>query len=152
MTDKADPHAETTQPLRVLVVADIWCQIDGLCAHVRNQLDGREGEILVLAPALAGRVHTMTSDLDAELRKAHDRLNTVLKRLEDHGVIARGEVGDPDPLTAIEDVLDQFPAEKILVVTEAEGHQNWRERGLTKRLEGHGIPIHHLTVEHDIAL
>lgn len=145
MTEQADE-------IRVLVVADVWCRIDGLCAEVRGQLDRGTGEVLVLAPALAGRLHTMTSDLDTEFHVAQQRLDAVLERLDEHGVTARGEVGDANPVIAIDDVLARFPAERILVVTETAGHENWRERGLTERLHKHGLAVHHLTVEHDNVL
>ena len=140
-----------THTQRVLVVADIWCQIDGLCAQVRGELDKRDADVLVITPALAGRVHTMTSDLDAEINKAKERLSDVLRRLNEHGVPAQGEVGDPDPAQAVEDTLVEFAAEKILIVTETRNHENWREHALSERLEKHKLPIHHLVVAHDIA-
>jgi len=144
---------EPVELLRILVIADVWCQIDGLCAEVKRHLGDRDGDVLVIAPALTGRLHTITGDLDAERQSARGRLDFVVRRLKDHGVAARGEVGDPDPVMAIGDGLAGFAAQKIVVVTETEGHENWRERGLTERLdEAHGVPIHHLTVQHDLAL
>jgi nucleotide-binding universal stress UspA family protein len=140
-----------TDPQRVLVVADIWCQIDGLCAHVRDELDQSEADVLVVAPALAGRLHTMTSDLDTEMSEAKQRLEDVLRRLNEHGVPARGEIGDPNPAQAIEDVLAEFEAEKIVIVTETSDHENWREHALAERLQKHGLPVTHLLVAHDIA-
>jgi hypothetical protein len=138
-------------PQRVLVVADIWCQIDGLCAQVRDELDRDEADVLVVAPALAGRLHTMTSDIDTETNEAKHRLEDVLSRLNHHGIPARGEIGDPNPAQAIEDVLAEFATEKIIIVTETSSHENWREHALTERLEKHGLPVSHLLVAHDLA-
>jgi hypothetical protein len=102
------PHTTTAQ--RVLVVADIWCQIDGLCPRVREEIESSEADVRVVAPALAGRLHTMTSDLDTEISAATTRLEDALKRLNEHGVPACGEIGDPDPAQAIDDVLAEFSA------------------------------------------
>ena len=44
--------------LRVLVVADVWCQIDGLCDQVKAELDRANTEVFVVAPALVGPVRS----------------------------------------------------------------------------------------------
>ena len=137
--------------MRLLVVADIWCQIDGLCDRVRNELDDRDSDVLVIAPPLASRAHTFVSDTDRETQAAKDRLDDVLKRLKQHGVEARGLVGAHDPMLAIDDALAEFPAEKVIVVTDTSDHQNWREKRLPAYLEGLGVPTIRLIVPHDLA-
>ena len=137
--------------VRLLVVADIWCQIDGLCDQVRNELDDRDSDVLVIAPPLASRVHTFASDTDRETQAARDRLDDVLKRLKQHGVEARGLVGAHDPILAIDDALAEFPAEKVIVVTETSDHQNWREKRLPSYLEGLDVATIRLVVPHDLA-
>lgn len=52
--------------LRVLVVADVWCQIDGLCDQVKAELDRANTEVFVVAPALVGPVRSFYGDIDAE--------------------------------------------------------------------------------------
>jgi hypothetical protein len=140
------------EPVRVLVVADVWCQIDGLCAEVHGQLPDGKGEVVVIAPALTRRLHTLVTDIDAELRRAQERLDNVLSRLEQHGVVARGEVGDADPELAIDDILAQFAADKIVLVTETRDHRNRHERKLVEHLEDYRLPIRHIVVDHDVAL
>lgn len=136
---------------RLLVVADIWCQIDGLCDEVRGELEGPGSEVLVTTPPLASRLHTFASDTDRESALARRRLEDALERLREHGVVARGTVGAHDPALAIDDALAEFAADKVILVTDTDGHRNWRERRLPDYLESLDLPVVHLVVPHDLA-
>jgi nucleotide-binding universal stress UspA family protein len=140
-----------TKSNSLLVVADIWCRIDGLCDEVRGELEGDEARVLAVAPPLASRVHTFSSDTDQETAAARRRLEDMLARLHEHGVEARGLIGAHDPALAIDDALAQFAADKLIVVTDSNGHQNWRERRLPAYLEGLGLPVTHILVPHELA-
>jgi len=142
-----------TQPksTHLLVVADIWCQIDGLCDEVRGELEADGAHVLVTAPPLASRLHTFTSDTDDESTLGRRRLEDVIARLRDHGVEARGLIGAHDPALAIDDALAQFPADKVIVVTDSAGHQNWREHRLPTYLESLDLPIVQMVVPHELA-
>lgn len=148
---KACPMNKDAGTTHLLVVADIWCQIDGLCAQVRSELDDRDPDVLVVAPPFTSRLSTFASDTDDETGAAKDRLADVLRRLKEHGVEARGLVGAHDPKLAIDDALGQFPAEKVLVVTDTADNENWREKDLPAYFEGLDIPSVRLIVPHDLA-
>ena len=67
---------------------------------------GREHvEVDVLAPVLASHVHYAVSDIDGELAEARSRLERSLAWAHGQRIVARGEVGDPNPTTALEDEL-----------------------------------------------
>jgi hypothetical protein len=136
---------------RVLVVADIWCQVDGLCDQVASELDDRNDDVLLVTPPLTGRLHTILSDTDAETAAARNRLDDALRRLREHGMSAVGLVGDADPIVAIDDALAQFEAEKVVVVTETARWRSWREKRLPGYLRGLGLPVRHLVVPHELA-
>jgi len=141
----------STKTEHVLVVADIWCQIDGLCDEVRERLGGDNPQVMVIAPPLTSRLHTFTSDTDRETAQARQRLEDVLARLRRHGVDARGRLGAHDPTLAIDDALAEFAVDKILVVTDSPGHENWREQRLPAYLDTLGLPVTHFLVPHDLA-
>ena len=145
MPDTADrsPH--------LLVLADVWCQVEGLCHEVLHRAGGA-GRVLVVAPALSSRLHTWTNDTDRESEVAQARLKNVLARLEQHGVRAEGRVAAQDPALAVEDALDGFAATEVIVVTEDHEHANWSERGLTARIARPGLAITRLTVGHEQVL
>ena len=70
--------------------------------------------------------------------------------LERLGISARGEVGDADPLQAIEDALRTFGADVIVISTHPEGRSNWLERGVvTAARERFAVPITHVVVDLD---
>jgi hypothetical protein len=135
----------------LLVLADVWCQAKGLCDEVLRRA-GDADRVLVVAPALASRLHTWTNDTDRESEVAHARLENVLARLEEHGIRAEGRIAAQDPALAVEDALDAFPATEVIVVTEDHEHANWSERGLTPRIARRGLTVTRLTVAHEQTL
>ena len=56
-------------------------------------------------PALNSPVRHWASDEDNARVKAQERLDASLSRLREAGVDAKGEVGDAEPLQAMEDAL-----------------------------------------------
>ena len=88
------------------------------------------------------------SDEDGARSAAQERLDASLAELARVGVEARGEVGDGDPLQAIEDALRTFGADEIVISTHPEGRSNWLERGVvTNARERYAVPIHHVVVD-----
>jgi hypothetical protein len=133
------------------VLADVWCRADGLCDEVIRRA-GDAGRVLVVAPALASRLHTLTNDTDRESELARTRLENVLARLEQHGVRAEGRVADQNPALAVEDALDRFAATEVILVTEDPEHANWSERGLVERIARRGLAVTRLSVAHEQVL
>ena len=61
---------------------------------------------------------------------------------------ARGEVGDADPLQAIEDSLRTFGADEIIISTHPEGRSNWLEKGVVSGAKQRfTVPITHVVVD-----
>ena len=88
--------------------------------------DSREHvEVDVLAPVLASHLHYVVSDIDGELAEARTRLERSLAWAREHKIVARGEVGDPNPTTALEDELRTFGADAVIIVT----HRTTAKRG-----------------------
>jgi hypothetical protein len=104
--------------------------------------------VLVVSPALNSRVRTWTSDEDSARETAQRRLDASLERLSEIGVAARGEIGDGDPVLAVEDALRSFPADEILVSTHPPGRSNWLERGVVGAIrERFDLPVTHVVVD-----
>ena len=77
----------------------------------------RAPQVLVLAPALNTPVAHWLSDLRKARLEAQRRLAVSLGTLAAAGVDARGQVGDSDPVQAVEDSLRTFPAQEVVFVT-----------------------------------
>ena len=140
------PHAEGER--RILVIANETVGGHTLRSMIlEKSLDVRE-EVLVVTPALNSPLKTWVSDEDGARAAAQERLDDSLAKLADAGVQARGEVGDGDPLQAIEDALRTFCADEIIISTHPEGRSNWLERGVVENArERFAVPITHVVVD-----
>jgi len=133
---------------RVLVIANETVGGGPLRARIQELSEGFDTKVLVVTPALNSRVRTITSDVDPAREQAQQRLDASLARLREDGIDAQGEVGDGDPLQAIEDALRTFGADQIVISTHPEGRSNWLERGVVdKAKERFAVPITHVVVD-----
>jgi hypothetical protein len=133
---------------RLLVVANETVGGAPLLDRIRELSTGARTEVLVVTPALNSPLRHWASDEDPAREAASQRLDRSLARLQQEGVEARGEVGDGDPLQAIEDALRTFGADEIVISTHPEGRSNWLERGVvTGARERFAVPIHHVVVD-----
>jgi hypothetical protein len=115
---------------RILLIANETVDAD----EVHDVLRQRAAEVLVIVPALNGRLRHWLSDEDEARRAAAVRLGRCLQRFADAGISARGWVGDADPMLAIADGLHFFEADEIVIATHAPGRSHWLERDLVRRV------------------
>lgn len=94
---------------------------------------GAWADVLVVAPALNSRLRHWVSDTDDAVRSADARLAAAVQELHRRGIEARGQIGDAEPLHAIEDALVDFEAEEIMLSTHPPGQSHWLENGLLER-------------------
>ena len=80
---------------------------------------------------------------------AHDELDGKTSiHTSSLGIAASGEVGDSDPLQAMEDALRTFGADEIIISTHPEGRSHWLERGIVEKArERFAVPITHVVVD-----
>ena len=132
---------------RLVVVANETVAGLALREEIRRRA-GPNDDILVVCPALNSHVRHWTSDEDGARAQAQRRLDDSLAALADEGIEARGQVGDADPLQAIEDAMRTFDADEIIVSTHPPGRSNWLERDVIARAEeGFSVPIAHVVVD-----
>jgi hypothetical protein len=107
-----------------------------------------EAEVLVVAPALNDRLKFLTSDSDDAIARAEHVQEETVERLDEEGIDAAGDTGESDPLLALQDALQTYPADEIVLCTHAEGGRNWLEEGLVDEArERFGRPVKQLVVE-----
>jgi hypothetical protein len=133
---------------RILVVANETVGGRALLDEIRRHSEGVEEDILVVVPALNSAIRHWTSDEDGARMAAQVRLDASLARLAAEGIAARGEVGDADPLQAMEDALRTFGADEVIISTHPEGRSHWLERGVVSGArERFAIPITHVVTD-----
>ena len=133
---------------RILVIANETVGGETLRDCIRQKTEGYREEVLVVTPALNSPLKHWASDEDEARAAAQRRLTASLARLREAGVEARGEVGDGEPLQAIEDALRTFGADEIIISTHPEGRSHWLERGVVSGArERFAVPITHVVVD-----
>lgn len=103
-------------------------------------------EVLVITPALhQSGLRFWMSDADSAIAKAEDAQQESVERLEEEDIDAAGDTGESDPLTAIQDALATFAAERIVVFSHPEGDRDYSEASAEAE-ERFGLPVVHRTV------
>src|SRR3954451_11732062 len=107
-----------------------------------------DAEVLVVAPALNSRRRFFLADPDEAIERADAVQEETVERLDEGGVDAAGDTGESDPLLAIQDALQTFPADEIVLFTHSGGRRNWLEEGLVDDAkERFEPPVRHMLVE-----
>ena len=144
------PSAHAEGERRILVVANETVGGQTLRSMIEERSRDIRTEILVCTPALNSRLRFWASDEDSARVAAQQRLDASLDRLRSLGIAASGEVGDANPLQAMEDALRTFGADEIIISTHPEGRSHWLERGVVAQArERFAVPITHVVVDLD---
>jgi hypothetical protein len=136
-------QAVDSATLKMLVVVAQAAQGEELRRRVLGLSRGRRLELCVLAPAFAeSGLEYIASDVDRGIQRALDRLERSLDEMCWEQVVAsRGEVGEADPMLAIDTALVTFAADEIILVPSPERDQ-WAEKELFQRVcERFDLPV-----------
>ena len=110
--------------------------------------DAADAEVLVVAPALISKKRLILADPDGAIERADEVQEETVERFDEAGIDAIGDTGESDPLLAIQDALQTFPADQIVIFTRREGKQNWLEDDVVaKAAERFDPPVSHLVVD-----
>ena len=140
------PHAPEQH--RVLVVANETVGGPQLLDTIRERIADRDARVLVVCPALNSPLRHWASDEDEARDKAQARLDASLQTMQGAGIQARGEIGDGDPLQAIEDAVRTFRPDELIVSTHPVGKSHWLERGVVEKArERFALPVTHVIVD-----
>jgi hypothetical protein len=133
---------------RILVIANETVGGSALANVIRERAAQYRENVLVICPALNTPIRHWASDEDSARAEAQERLEHSLARLREAGVTAQGEVGDSEPLQAIEDGIRTFGPDELIISTHPEGRSNWLEKGVVSGArERFALPITHVVVD-----
>lgn len=135
-------------PKRLLVVATVPVEESLLRDRVRAHA-GTDADVRIVAPASdLSRLQWLATDEDEAREEAAGVARAAERAVGPEARAVETEVGDPDPVQAIEDALRQFPAEEVIVVTRPGDEAGWLEKdSATEAQERFGVPVTHLVVE-----
>jgi predicted transcriptional regulator len=133
---------------RVLVVANETVAGEELLSTISTLALSEQTRFRVVCPALNSRLKTYTSDEDPARAAAQQRLDVTLARLASVGIEASGEVGDGDPLVAVDDAVRTFGPNEIVISTHPPGKSNWLEKGVVESVRSrYDVPVTHVVVD-----
>ena len=143
----APAHVGGPEERRILVLANETLASTRLAEEIERTAAGRRARVLVVCPTLISPVRHWTSDVDGARAQAERRLGESLSRLRAAGIDAQSEIGDDDPLQAIEDALRTFGADEIIIATHPDESANWLERRVVEQArERFALPISHVVI------
>lgn len=144
----APAHVGAEDERRILVLAREAVADDRLVHEIERAAAGRRAQVLIVCPVFSSAVRRWTSDLDGGRARAQQGLDECLAQLRSAGIVASGQIGDEDPLQAIEDALRTFGADEIIISTRREERTSRRERDpVAAARERFALPIAHLAID-----
>jgi GABA permease len=144
------PHPEGER--RILVIANETVGGAELLSELRRRSEDVNERVLVVSPALNSPIRHWTSDEDGARAMAQERLERSLAAMRAAGIEASGEIGDSDPLQALEDAIRTFAPDELVLSTHPPGRSHWLERGLVENArERFALPVTHVVVDLEAA-
>lgn len=111
-------------------------------------IEGSDGgaEVLVLAPASIGFLDRWASDVAGARRRAQETLVATVAALAKAGIEAEARVGDEGVVQAVEDQLQSFKADEVVLVSGDVEEAQANERAAQELEERLRAEFHHLTL------
>src|ERR671924_600938 len=137
-----DLDAERDDVKRTLVVANQTVGGRELLEHLKDKADEEPRRFIVICP--------QSADGDGQADNAHERLAYTLHALEEAGLEAIGQVVHPDPYTAIQNALQFYAPDDIVISTFPETRSGWLRADLVGRVQAStGKPVEHVISEEE---
>jgi hypothetical protein len=139
---------ESSEPVRVLVVANRTAATPALIEAVRERASRGPCRFTLLVPHTARGLHRVVDPEDQGHSDAEDTLELALPLLEDAaGSPVEGLVGDPEPLAAIQDAVNLHGFQEIIISTLPTRLSRWLKLDLPHKAEGLGLPVTTVTAK-----
>ena len=140
----------SSTPARVLVVAHRTAATEALAEAVRRRAAAGPARFTLVVPRTAHGLHRIMDPEDTEESEARAVLEVALPVLsEAAGSSVAGLVGDPVPLTAIEDAINSEHFDEIIISTLPKRLSRWLRLDLPSKAGGLGLPVTVVTPAED---
>jgi GABA permease len=147
-TTRHVPAPSPADEHRILVAANETVGGPELLTEIRERAGDRRARILVVCPALNSPLRHWANDEDQARDEAQQRLERSVESMRATGLEVEGEVGDGDPIQAIEDAVRTFQPDELIISTHPPGRSHWLERGVVERARSRfDLPLIHVVVD-----
>jgi GABA permease len=144
------PAASPVGEYRILVVANETVGGPELLHEIRGRSGREHTRVLVVCPALNSPIRHWASDEDGARDAAQARLDASLASMRGVGLDVSGEIGDGDPMQALEDAVRTFRPDELIISTHPPGRSHWLERGVVEKARSRfDVPLTHVVVDLD---
>jgi hypothetical protein len=132
-------------PARVLVVAHQTAATAPLLDAVRTRAQDGPVSFHLVVPQQPHGLDKLMDPQDHGRREAERALAEALPKLsEAAGQEVTGELGDPEPLMAIQDAVNLGGYDEIIISTLPLGVSRWLKLDLISKARGLGLPVTHV--------
>jgi hypothetical protein len=132
------------QKASVLVVANRTAGSNELLEALRERAASGPAKFHLVVPATARGV-SWVADMNAGGDAAEHDLEGALERLRGAGLDIDGEIGDPDPVAAVQDAANQGSYDEMIVSTLHKHVSKWLKLDLpSKAAHATGLPVTHV--------
>jgi hypothetical protein len=133
------------EPARVLVVAHRTAATPALLEAVRTRARDGDAVFHLVVPAQPHGLDRLMDPEDVGQDDAQVALEQALPRLtEAAGAEVTGEVGDAEPLAAIQDAIHLHGADELIVSTLPRRLSRWLRLDLVSKARALGLPVLHV--------
>ena len=138
-----DARSGYTPGMKILVLTSEPISAAQLRDALPGEADPADLEVMVVAPALhESALRFWVSDADQAIERADAVRRASLEKLSEGGVAASADTGEGDLVTAAQDALSTFPAERIVVFSHPSDEQLHGEDVATSELrERFELPV-----------
>jgi hypothetical protein len=128
----------------VLVVANRTAESDELRSALRARAQEGPAAFTLLVPATPHGV-AWAADMHSGASHAEEHMRKAVERLRGEGIEVDGQVGDPDPVAAVEDAVNFGSYDEVVVSTLPTHLSKWLKLDLPHRIERKtGLPVRHV--------
>jgi hypothetical protein len=135
--------------MKLLVLTSAPVSADDVRRALPDGVEPSDGEVLVVAPAIqSSPLRFWVSDADSAIEQAERAQAETVQALQADGAAASGDTGESDPETAVQDALQTFPADRIVVFARVGEDGGYREDVDPQLLEERfGLPVERVELD-----
>jgi hypothetical protein len=127
---------------RVLVVAHRTAATQPLLDAVRDRARRGSCTFTLLVPNTSHGLHKIVDPEDQGAGEAQTVIDQALPLLsESSGTTVKGVVGDPDPAAAIQDAINLYGFDEVIISTLPARVSRWLKLDLASKVSGMGLPV-----------
>ncbi len=141
---------DSSAPVKVLIVEHKTSATPQLLEAIRERVRRGPCTFTLLVPRTTHGLHKVVDPHDQAAAEARGELDHTLPALrEAAGMPVEGIVGDPDPVAAVEDAINMYGFEEIIISTPSPRLARWLRLDLPSKVSGMGVPVTRATPSHE---